>query len=203
MLGSVFLLTLACGGSIASRAPGDGGVDVDLVDAGGADVALAAPEASLAADAAGPGTCTTVGSSCGQLPLCGDRVETTVDPGVPPAATGGNVLPGTYVLQSAISYAGSGGATGAGSWAQITIQLTAVGPQSFDWTDALVSNDAGGPISSTGTLTFSGNSYNLQVMCTTGGVAGSPGTYSADTTSITFYLVEQGAAPMGVTYSRL
>jgi hypothetical protein len=118
------------------------------------------------------------------------------------------VLPGTYVLTSSIVFVGPGGGTGTGgSPLSDTIQLTATdAAQSFDWAGVIVMGGMGGPpTASTGTLTFvAPDSFSLRVSCSSAGAVSTSGTYSADATSITFYIVDGGTSSVSaVTYAKL
>ena len=69
----------------------------------GADTADAA-DASDAADGFDPTVCRAADAGCNDLQVCGPRVFATVVLGTLPAATGGDVLDGTYTLTDYTSY---------------------------------------------------------------------------------------------------
>jgi len=76
-LGAILLIGIACGSPAAK---------VDAGDAAGSDAAL-----DGAGDALDGGPCTTIAQLA-------DPVTTSCDPGAPPAATGGTIADGTYLL---------------------------------------------------------------------------------------------------------
>ncbi len=114
---------------LGDQFPADGGQelgDTTVFDSG-------TPAADGAASA-----CTRVDGGCASLENCGAKVNVTQVAQTPPPASGGTVVPGTYVMTDVSIYTGTGGATGpTGQWSIETQYLSVTGA------DAGTSLDAG------------------------------------------------------------
>jgi hypothetical protein len=134
---------------------------------------------------------------CEPLDLAGAPIVTlTQGTGTAPAMTGGQVVPGDYVLMSATAYDPGGGMTDSAPERSVMSVGT-----STTISDIQPEGDAGSSNAEiiVGTrYSVSGNVFDYSFTCNNPGVMPLPETYTATPTSITFSVHETPESPPGV-----
>jgi hypothetical protein len=132
-------------------------------------------------------------SACNTQGVCGAPVYVTQVAQDPPAAAGGDVTVGTYVLTSYVNYTGSGGPAGVTSvWFKETFTLAALpggaeggASSSFTVSDALLTSEIAGASAASGAWTFTGIQGAVDWSCDPAGGGSLTVEYTATPTTFT------------------
>lgn len=228
LLASGFVLTLTCLGTGCSSSSGggsndagpfdasdncvslggcDGGAINDggtATDAGGGNDGSVATDGGSSMDAGGgndAGASSDGGAMCNNVAALGTPVDVTQMAADPPAATGGTITPGTYVMTSSVEYTGPGGGTGpTGNITQQTLVITKSTATSgtAQVVDISYNGDSAQVNRSTVTFTTSGSTLSFTGAC---GMSGT-GMTAYTVTGNTFIFYEPGNNNRVDTFAR-